>query len=197
MNTKNFFSIVLLWTSIIGFNIHCISVPTSYQQTFLLPINGSAPQGKCLNLSVEIPKGFRALSSQVNSTINEFIPQTDKDVYAWSQIITTQVIIGRGISAQYLVSSLKERIAQIPGTQVQVVHESKREYTTYATATVIMAYTNVMQNRREIMLARYYSGPYDCSGFQYTIALSSHVVETDAIRQLKEFADKKSSLVNF
>ena len=183
---------------VLGFSACCaIIIPQSYQANLLLPINTTLTPGKRVNLSVEVPRGFRALPQPENAMINEFIPVTDKDVYAWSQIIVTQVFVGRGISAQYLVGSMKERIIQKPDTNVKVLFESAHDYNTYTTASMIISYTNPDQNRREVMLARYYSGPYDCSGFHYTISLSGNKSEADAVEKLKEFAEKRTSLLKF
>ncbi len=202
MNTKkiSFFHLFLFsfWALVLGFNASlAIIMPKSYQALLLLPINDTLTHGKCINLSLEVPRGFRSLPQPENATMYEFIPETDKDANVWSQIIVPQAFVGRGITAQYQTKLVKAGLMQRSDTNGKVLFESAHDCGTYTTATLIISYTNPLQNRREVTLARYYSGPYDCSGFQYTIALSAQRSEEDAVEKLKEFANKKTSLVKF
>lgn len=200
MHTTNIKSthllLITLWSFILAFNASC-TLPTFSQSTLLLPINGMSSAGKRINLAVEIPRGFRSLPQPAGATIQEFIPVTDKDAYAWSHIITTQVLVGRAMDAAYLIHSLKEHITHMADTKAKVLFEKIDTYSTYTRAQLIISYTNAAQNRREVMLACYYSGPKDCSGFQYAIAAPAHKSEADIMERLKDFADKKTSLVKY
>lgn len=183
----------LAWGLLLGYSIYGqLGIPTGYQ-AILLPVNNVVSAGKRINLSVEIPRGFRSLPQPENATIHEFIPITDKNVYAWSQIITTQAFIGRAIDAYHLLQMNKERMLQAP--DAKVIAESAHDYGTYATAMMIISYVNPKQNRQEIALISYYSGPYDCSGFQYTIAMIDNKSEASVVKQLKDFADKRITLI--
>lgn len=194
-NSTSFRLFLLIMCGLFGYSIYSkLELPAGYQFNFLLPINSLVP-GKCTNLSVEIPRGFRALAQPENATIHEFIPVTDKNEQAWSRIITTQAFIGRGITASYLVEMGGKRLMQEP--DAKIIYESAHDCGSYTTATMIISYLNTKLDRQEIAFLRYYSGPYDCSGFQYTIAVTAHKTEESVVQELKDFADKRTSLIKF
>jgi len=43
------------------------------------------------------------------------------------------------------------------------------------------------QGKKEVIFAKYYSGPYDCAGFQYTIRLSSTMSDEEALQKINDF----------
>ncbi len=62
----------------------------------------------------------------------------------------------------------------------------------YKCATLVISYTI---NRPEILMAQYYSGRADCSGFQYTIALNKSITEKDARDRIANFISNNSAII--
>ncbi len=139
----------------------------SYALMLLFPVN---VVNEKINLKVEIPKNFKKLDN-ANSDLLEFIPATDKDPYAWSEIITVIPYIGKRIKAKEIVKTISEGIKQ--GGQNAIVLEEK--YTSngqYDEAYAVIGYTN--QSRMELIKMYAASGPYDSVVVQYTIHIKSH-----------------------
>lgn len=51
--------------------------------------------------------------------------------------------------------------------------------------------------RKEIVFGIYYSGPYDCSGFQYAIALNAAMTEKMAQQKILNFIENNVSIITF
>lgn len=166
------------------------------QFTFSLPVNATLPLEKRIHLSVTIPKGFKSLQpvkDVPNRTFNEFALTTSSNPYAWDEIITTQTMIDKRVSAKAFVKSLSADITSAePSTRI--ISKSDINKKGYQESTIIMSYTHM--GRKEVMFARYLSGPYDCSGFQYTIALSDKMSEAAAIEKIKSFVNSSTSITN-
>lgn len=158
----------------------------------LLPINVAKKDGERINLCVEIPEKFRALQD-ITAPFVEFIPEHD-DEYLWSTIITTQTIPGRRLNAITFIKNIKDPIMQA-GKNVEIIEDSQEKADHYNTATLIMSYTH--NKRRELMFARYFSGPFDCSGFQYTVHRASEKSEEQVLKEIYDFVQNNTSLIKF
>ena len=159
----------------------------------MYPINAALPKSQRINLLVNVPHGMRALQNP-QGTFVEFIPVTDKDEYKWSQIITLHTLIGQQIPAEKVIQSIKNGI-QKDAQSVTVLVSSNQLRSTHSEATIALSY--VHNSRRQVMFARYYSGPFDCSGFQYTAVVGANESEATVLKKLKDFAEKNTSLLNF
>ena len=153
-----------------------------FQKEHLLPINHNLPDKQRISLLVQIPAGYRHLQP-LTSPFQEYIPKAD-DEYTWSEIITTQAIIGRYLTAKYQINSLKDGFLRT-GTDAEIITESFEDHPGYSTGFLEAIYS--YQGRREYCIAKYYSGPYDCVGYQYTIALSSFITKADAAKKVQDF----------
>lgn len=181
------------------------------QVTLMYPINVAASEGKCSSLCVEIPLDiFRVLPQPEHSSLNEFILKQDADDYQWSEIITIMPMIGLRISAVDWRNGLCARIAST-SSNVCIIEENEEDFGTYKKASFIMTYTDtdsyyaqdpkdgsirkIEKNRRELMVSRHYSGPYDAVNMQYTIALVNGITEQDALKKIKAFEQNNIKLL--
>lgn len=182
----------ILFYLLISLNFY-IAAETSLENsntTFLLPIDWSKePQ---LNLSVNIPKGFKPIQPESiwdKIELIEFIPEKENESH-WSEIITIQKIINKGISADQITSLLIENFSKkIPNFTV-LSHENSNE--NYQVNTFIAKYHYDRKN--EIIGAKYLSGPYDLIGVQYTIRPNKKQSQQEIIQKIKSFFDGNLSI---
>ena len=166
-----------------------------YQLCFLYPINATRPDGERLSLSIILPRDFRSIPQPPISPLNEFIPKSDTDVNNWSEIITPVTHVGKRVSAPSLINLIKQGILKDGG---KVIEDQIQHYNDYSTATLIMVYTDENhKNRREVAYAKFFSGPFDCAGLNYAIALSKDVTEADAIKKIKQYVEANTALIKF
>lgn len=158
----------------------------------LLPVNHLLPAGQKTTLLIRVPENFRPLGDPMQP-FAEFIPKMDADVNNWSEIITLQTVVGKRVPASYLVDALKQQFAHTAG-QFRVLYQSVESMATHAIATLVIKYMH--NNRKEIMLARYVSGSYDCAGFQYAID-ATNKPQADVVTALEDFAEEQTSLIKF
>lgn len=157
----------------------------------LLPINAALKKGTRLNLAVEIPHNFKPIQDP-RETFVEFIPDTEHE-NDWSQIITTQTLIGKQIDCADFLNKIKQSI--ISGVnEFEIIENSMQSYDSYKCATLTMAYR---YRRREIMFARYFSGPFDCSGVQYSIVINDQTSEEEALKRIYDYIDAHTLIVPF
>lgn len=181
-----------------GFNIFTQpkNISKDYDYSILLPIHRNSYEGKGLNLVIEIPKSFCCIQENIASPMLEFVPKSEKRSNKWSELITTTVIVGKYITATDLLFAIRDGILQDKSLSAQkIVEESLEQKSEYTTITLVMTYTN--KNRKELVFARYFSGPADCAGFQYTMTLSDKISQVEALKKIKEFASKNTALSSF
>lgn len=159
-----------------------------------MPINVTPPAGDRIHLSVDIPQGYKCLQPTLNSAMLEFVPASDLDNPTWSEIITTMVYGGKKIQAKQFVNSIKNYVLQIDPS-AKIIEENAQEEKAHIVATLKIKYK--FNNRIEIMHAQYFSGPYDCSGYQYSIALSNKMNEAAIVRKINKFVTNNVRMIQF
>lgn len=184
-------TLVLLISICIGQS--CFGQAIKDENTFLLPINVALPEKKRINLAIGIPSGYRKIQDiqNDNAVLYDFIPETD-DPSNWTEIITAQCYINSGFTAKSYINIVKNRIME-NAHDIKIHNDIGQESKNYMTRVFCASYTH--NNRREIIFARYYSGPYDCSGFQYTINMTT--TESSALEKIKKFESDHVSVFNF
>ena len=158
--------------------------------TLLLPVNTLGEKGTRINLQFNFPKGFRCLQGEKfkdpqdldDLALLEFIPEGER-VDNWSEIITSNVFLGKSVKAGNLVEHIKENIVKIAENVKILEEESKTDDAAFETATVALAYTH--NGRREVMRAVAYSGPADCTSIQYSSVVKENQSEDDAFQKEK------------
>lgn len=162
--------------------------------TKLMPINATLKEGERINLVVTVPKGYKCLQENLMDTFLEFIPQTDTDSYKWSEIITTVMYLGKCLKAEQIIDSLKNFIIK-DDPSAKILDEATENKDVYKSGSVTIMYTS--NNRKEVMFAKYFAGPYDCSGFQYSIALEDKKPLAYALKRIKDFIEKNTFISKF
>jgi hypothetical protein len=161
--------------------------------TVLLPISWSAPS-QC-NLSVTIPEGFRSiqpLATWNESTLIEFIPEGESGDN-WSEIITLNKLIGQRIPATQITSYL-EKTLPTKSTNFKVIASSVEKTSSYLRSNLEVSYENA--GRHEVLSCRYYSGPYDCAGIQYTIRPKSDQTDEQTLAKIEAFFEANIQIVD-
>jgi hypothetical protein len=162
---------------------------------FSLPINAAVNNGQRSHLIVLIPDNFKLITDKKNMPANmlEFIPKTENDYYRWGEIITISTYLDKRINAVQAVSNLKQFFLKDPTTQIIEEHSDYHE--TYQEASFIMTY--IEKNRKEVAFVEYFSGPYDCAGAQYSIALDDSMELEEAITKIKKFVNENTRVLFF
>lgn len=176
--------------------------------------DGSEQSKIVLNLSVNGLEKYKALKSRVHlvvvipqdfvsiipieqamkANMLEFIPKTDKSVDVWSEIITVQKFIDRSIVASELTNSIQQNIEKL-AQEVMILESTKQEHSNYCESFFMMTY--VHRGRKEILAGKYFSGPYDCPGVQYTIIITDTMTEEKAIDKIKKFMNENVNIIKF
>lgn len=145
----------------------------------LMPVCISASDNQAVNLLVQIPEQFRSIQPIDLRLCKEFISRTDHDENNWSEIITTQTYPGSRIPATEIIDSVQRGI-QACATDVHVFENKKISFAKVNSALLRMVYKT--RGRQELLYAYYFSGPYDCSGVQYSINLQNTSIEEATLK---------------
>ncbi len=176
-------------------------IPKDYKVTFLLPINwgpSSTQQGSTANqcnLSVTIPEGYQAIqpqSSWENVSLIEFIPKGETADH-WSETISIHKIIGKRLQADQIVDFLKKNIIANTQQPKELFYKVSKE-PKYLFAKLGLSY--ILKNTREVLVCRYYSGPSDCVGIQYTIRPKKEESTESVVKKIEHFFDTNTQLMN-
>ncbi len=163
--------------------------------TLLVPINAkSKPR---IQLQVKIPPGFKSIQpmesfeAQTQFMI-EFIPENE-DPDQWSEIITVFKYIGIKVSAPTLVERVKNSF--MDKTKAEVISESITSFKNYKHAALTLEY--IYQNQMEVLGMLYDSGPYDCSGVQYTIRPPKGQSSDQSVKKIQNFFNTNTQTIEF
>ncbi len=165
------------------------------QMTFILPINWSG--GQNYNLVITIPEGYRSLQSHTEWMDNkipiiEFIPKNEGEDL-WTEIITINKSIGQKVSATNMTNYLKNAMIK----KVENGRVWKDEVSTqpaYMFASLGLFYN--LNKVREVFGSRYYSGPYDCAGIQYTIRPRKDQTDQMTAVKIENFFNTNTKIIN-
>jgi hypothetical protein len=157
------------------------------QFTFLFPVIEEQ-----VKLKVTIPKHFKALEGDPNAVLLEFIPNTDKDPYKWTEIITLNKILGTGISANEYITRLNDSFLKTTKT-AKILETDKHDYQGYQDASSIVQYQS--NGRDEVVIFYSVSGPLDLANLQYALPLSSAEQLNETVQKLKDFIKTNVEIV--
>ena len=154
--------------------------------TLSLPVNAAVSPK--IHFIVKTPSNFKFLFQSGNMW--EFIPKS-QDVNSWTEMITVDAGVGSRITAQQLLEFNKQKFKE--GANFKLLKERISKSKSYSTVEFVVAYD--YKGRREIALGKYLVGPYDCSGFRYTMALTSGISEEDAIKKIDSYVQEQTGLI--
>lgn len=165
--------------------------------THVLPIDKSLKEGERTMLSVRVPGSFQALQpiEQLNkSGMAEFIPSSDKDPFAWTQILTIYNFpFGKKVLAKDFLNEIKNQFfAADPN--IKIMNESYEETSYYNVGKLTMSYTPGKE-RDEIVIMEYYCGTQECSAIQYAILLKPNEDKNLALNKMHDFL-KTNKVIN-
>lgn len=188
-----FLSKKVLYLLLATFSLNLVAMNRQTQSlTLLLPINHIIDPH--ITLRIKIPSTFHAdvpLPELMRQSMNEFVPNNE-DVNHWTEIITTNLYVGMGASAQGVAGMIKNGVCTV-GRNARIIEEVQQDFNGYSLSKFTIAYDTA--GRHKIIFGQYYSGPYDCSGFQYTIALGAHMTEQEALRKINDYVEHNVSLL--
>ncbi len=161
--------------------------------TLLYPINAMLRVGERLNLKVDISKDFHVIEGNPMGDYVEFVPKTETKT-CWTQNITLQTLVGNRISAKQAVERVKQ-IFSNDFSYTKVLEESVNHFDTYSHAYAYVLYSN--GSEQAIVLINYYSGPFDCSGMQYSIEILNNQTADQVLENLKEFSKNNVAIIKF
>ena len=143
---------------------------------FIMPVS-AAEKSKTV-LRITQPEDFYTtpemleLFMQRATEILEFVPKGES-FESWSKIFTIHGIVGARISAEQIAHIFTKKLAADTKRSLVVFSRKNNEAcSNYADVSVAIQYVT-QENKVEIIYLNYFSGPYDCSGFQYTEKLNS------------------------
>jgi hypothetical protein len=163
--------------------------------SFLLPVNHLFDpkniQSK-ITLKVEIPVDFTLASTKKGPNRNtwKFIPKTDS-VDSLYEIIIVECLTGESKSAPLIINAIISKIAPTYGV---ILDHKALSHKGYEESSVLMSYK--WKGRNEVLFVICYSGPYDCSGIHYAIALNDVMTEKKAVEKIVAFIKKNVSFAD-
>lgn len=157
-----------------------------------LPVNACRKDGEKIHLIIEILNTFKPLNNPQNP-ITQFIPKSETP-QNWSQNITTSTCIGKKESAESAIINLK-KLFLTNDTSATVIREEYKKENGFSLASLIITCT--LNNRREVLFAKYYSGPFDCSGFIYSVVLNDEINLDNALKKINDFESNRTKIINF
>lgn len=158
------------------------------QFTFLYPII----EGK-YQLMVRVPKNFKPLEGDPNAELLEFIPKTDQDPYKWTEILTLNKILGKGITAPDYIERLDNLYLKHDEKNTKIIETDKHNFGDYQDASSIIKYQG--NGRDEVVMLYSVSGPYDIANVQYALPLTSPDELKATIQKLKDFIKKNLEVI--
>ena len=127
-----------------------------------------------------------------NSNIIEFIPKNEKEDQ-WSEIITIVKYIGKSFTAEKVSNALKNSIvSDLKNATVWL--DTVSGGSSYHHTSLGVNYE--LQDKKEILMAEYYAGPYDCIGVQFTIRPDSKLSQEEAVKKIEDFFSKNVQVIN-
>ncbi len=163
------------------------------QFTFLYPVVDDE-----IKLKVTIPKNFKPLEGNPEAELLEFIPNTDKDPYQWSEIISLTKILGTGITAKEYISKMEQLFKKNVDAHAKVLERDKHSYEGYQDASSIIQYR--ADKRDEIVILYSVSGPLDIANVQYALPLaasasSSSLASSASSEQIQQTVQKLKDFI--
>ncbi len=185
------------------------SMPVDAKRVLILPINITSSAKNKTHLVIQIPKDYKCLQDDTLASVQEFIPTSDTDTFKWSKILTTELIVGQRLSARERIALTKQFFLLLAdekvtvkmkdsgpndkASEVKIITEENRDLGTHQQASATISYT--VNGRSEIMFLSFFSGPYDCAGFSYSIALDSKTTVADATKAYQDFIKNNVEII--
>lgn len=165
-----------------------------YSLSYIFPVN---VVNSNVNVTVSIPKNFKAIPQPPNSGLLEFMPANESDPYQWTEIVTLIPMVGKGIVAKEFLSVLINNI-QKNDPDMKILEKNNQINENYQVATAIVQYRTNLFNKRgrnEIVMLYAASGPYDAICVQYALLLGDRPKSEAALLKLKQFMNNQITLL--
>jgi hypothetical protein len=157
-----------------------------YSLTVNAPIYSS--QNEKINLSVQIPKNFKALISAAEAAklkYLKFIPNNEES-NNWSELLTLQILTDKRMSAVQYTLNLKQEF-QKQFKNATLLQQFNKTEDKFLISTLAYVYEN--QGRREIVYMRYYSSSNHLSGLQFTRVVDAKADAKVILQEMIDYMD--------
>ncbi len=167
----------------------------TYQlRSFILPIDWT--KKPIVGMSLKIPESFKSvlpLNEAAMADTNEYI-LTQESIDNWSQIITVNKLIGKGIQAEKY-NDLFLKLMSENSSKFKVINKETYRIADnrVSVARVIAEYTN--NGQQEMILSYTVSGPLDAVNLQYTVVINDKMSKESAMRLFDNFIKKQTAII--
>lgn len=181
-----------LWINILLVSA-CVGMMGDRMPVMAMPVNHLLTSKKAVDMVVKIPDNFKKLSESMSSAGKlEFILRSDANPKQWSELITAHMFIGKKCTAAKLLQEIRSIF--VDKYKGVVLDATAQPGDSYNSRKLALVYT--VNNRRELLFAHYASGPCDCSGVQYSIALNTQMDEAKALAKAEEFMKNNVHIIS-
>lgn len=183
------FSVMFLSTALFAVNDQALK---DKDINFSLPVDWTGTNK--VNLLVKIPEGFESIQpfdQWENAAMIEFIPKGE-DKNNWSEIVTVHKFLNKGISASDLSKGIAEYISK-QSKDYKVLKNLDATENGYVMSGKVLSYN--FQEKNEVLGYKYYSGPADCVGVQYTIRPKATETNEQIAARIESFLASSATII--
>lgn len=186
---RQFKSMLIFISVISGAYIHAL------EDNFIanLPIDAATKYSK-VYLTLSMPENFKQFQDDV-CPLAKFIPADEPEI-DWSKMIIVETIAAREAIADDCMRQIKQEISAID-KRASILTDAFQYKWPYSVRKLIVKYYNPHQQREEVLLARYFSGRHECSGFRYIVAIKEGFNQEAAFKELARFEKENAQIIAY
>jgi|GEM_PF-6529271 len=163
--------------------------------SFSFPINVTSAHK--ITLMASPGKGYRCLQSHEeilnhDTPLLEYVPQSDTDDYAWSEIFTMSKIIGQGVKAEDFHAKVSEGLVANT-THAKLLEKKVTQHEGYTESVISFSYE--LNGRKEVVLMHCYAGPMDLVNVQHAVLKKDKETDAEALKRTKDFLSSHTKLI--
>lgn len=186
---RQYKSMLILISVISGAYVHAL------EDNFIanLPIDAATKYSK-VYLTLSMPENFKQFQDDA-CPLAKFIPADEPEI-DWSKMVIVETITEQEAVADDCMRQIKQRISQMD-RRASILTDAFQYKWPYSVRKLIVKYYNPHRQREEVLLARYFSGRHECSGFQYIVAIKEDRSEEAALKELARFEKENACIKSY
>jgi hypothetical protein len=172
--------------------------PSSQKLSVFLPINAlSTPK---YHLSVKVPEEYNPIQAiesfaPKKATMIEFIPAGESP-YEWTGILTLNKFIGIACPVSTYLDHLQKAFKAVNSdSNHKLLKSNIKKNSQYEEGVLAVSYTNADRGLTEVFYSRFFSGPFDLVGIQYTVTLKEGESVDSALSRAETFVNEISVVI--